>query len=266
MPDALTNVHAPVVVRARRLMQATHRSDAGALLVEGPQACREAARYAHVSALFTTAAAATRYDDVVAAVQQRGGEVHMSDERVIAALSTAVSPQGMVAVVDAPRHVLTSVVHPGARLVVALAAVRDPGNAGAVVRVADAVGADGVVVTPDSVDMGNAKVVRSSAGSLFHLPVVTEVDLAAAVSAAHQAGLRVLAADGSGTPIAGYAELAAPTMWVFGNEAWGLPVEVRRACDHVVSLPIYGKAESLNLATAAAVCLYASAGAQRAAE
>ena len=154
---------------------------------------------------------------------------------------------------------------PPARLDVVLAEVRDPGNAGAVVRAADAAGADGVIVTAQSVDMGNAKVVRSTAGSLFHLPVVQEAEFADVVAAARRCGMQVLAADGSGDPLAD-VDLSRPTVWVFGNEAWGLPGDVAAACDRVVALPIYGKAESLNLATAAAVCLYASAGAQSAAQ
>src|SRR5690606_32906171 len=148
----------------------------------------------------------------------------------------------------------------------------DPGNAGTVVRAADAAGADAVVLAGESVDVHNPKVVRSTAGSLFHLPVVTGVSLADALAALRGAGLPVLAADGAGDldlddllDVAGAddasrpaVDLAAPTAWVFGNEAWGLPVEDRALADAVVRVPIRGRAESLNLATAATVCLYAS--------
>jgi TrmH family RNA methyltransferase len=170
----------------------------------------------------------------------------------------------MVAVVESLRHSVSAVLRPDATLVVALAAARDPGNAGAVIRVADAVGADGVLASPDSVDIGNAKVVRASVGSVFHLPVVEDVPIADAVARARALGMQVLAADGSGTPLGGDIDLASPTLWVFGNEAWGLPDDILALADRVVALPIYGKAESLNLATAAAVLLYASAGAQAA--
>jgi RNA methyltransferase, TrmH family len=154
------------------------------------------------------------------------------------------------------------------RLVVVLANVRDPGNAGTVLRTADAAGADGVVFAAASVDPYNSKCVRASAGSLFHLPVVAGHDLAAALAALRSAGLQVLAADGSATSVLdtpGGPDLSRPTAWLFGNEAWGLPDDLLQLADHVVAVPIYGRAESLNLAAAAAVCLYSSARQLRAA-
>jgi len=145
--------------------------------------------------------------------------------------------------------------------------VRDPGNAGTVIRCADAAGAAGVVLTGDSVDVYNGKTVRASAGSLFHLPVVVERDAAATVAVLRDGGLAVLAADGGGeTDLDAAADdglLAGRTAWLFGNEARGLPDELASLADHRVRVPIHGRAESLNLATAAAVCLYASARAQR---
>jgi TrmH family RNA methyltransferase len=172
------------------------------------------------------------------------------------------------------------------RLVAVLAQVRDPGNAGTVIRVADAAGADAVVLAGDSVEVTNPKVVRSTVGSLFHLPVVTGVSVAEAVDALRAAGLAVLAADGTGehdlddlqdaavrgATAAGGAgdgsaqtapDLRAPTAWMFGNEAWGLPAEDAARADAVVRVPLRGRAESLNLGTAAAVCLYASSRAHR---
>jgi RNA methyltransferase, TrmH family len=143
--------------------------------------------------------------------------------------------------------------------------VRDPGNAGTVIRCADAAGADGVVLAGDSVDAYNSKTVRASVGSLFHVPFAIERDPAAAVRAARDAGLTVLAADGGGEVDLFEADdlLAGPTAWLFGNEAWGLPPELAELADHRVRIPIHGRAESLNLATAAALCLYASAKNQR---
>ena len=151
-------------------------------------------------------------------------------------------------------------------LAVVLANVRDPGNAGTVLRTADAAGAGGVVFAGSSVDPYNSKCVRASAGSLFHLPVVTGPPVADAVRALRERGLRVLAADGgAGTTLDDLQSaglLGQPTAWLFGNEAWGLPSDVLGLADDAVAVPIYGRAESLNLAAAAAVCLYASARAQ----
>ncbi len=148
-----------------------------------------------------------------------------------------------------------------------LAHARDPGNVGTVIRSSDAAGVGGVVLTDASVDPLNPKSVRASAGSLFHLPVVTGPRVEDLVPALQAAGLRVLAADGAGErdldDLLDDGSLVAPTAWVFGNEAWGLPEATRALCDDVVRVPIHGRAESLNLATAAAICLYASARAQR---
>jgi RNA methyltransferase, TrmH family len=143
-----------------------------------------------------------------------------------------------------------------------LANVRDPGNAGTVLRTADAAGADGVIFGVASVDAYNSKCVRSSAGSLFHLPVVVGAALPAAIAGLRAAGLQILAADGRAERILDSAsgpDLARPTAWLLGNEAWGLPDDLLALADSPVAVPIYGQAESLNLAAAAAVCLYASA-------
>ena len=152
------------------------------------------------------------------------------------------------------------------RLVVACDQIRDPGNLGTVIRCADAFGADAVLITGDSVDLYNGKTVRASTGSLFHLPITVGADLGEAVAVARAAGLQVLGADGAGDrtidQLGAAGELTRPTMWVLGNEAWGLPPDRAALLDGLVALPMYGRAESLNLSTAAAVFLYASATAQ----
>jgi TrmH family RNA methyltransferase len=191
------------------------------------------------------------------------------DDRALASLSDSVTPAGVVGVcrfLDRPLEaLLRPVAEPAPRLVAICADVRDPGNAGTVIRCADAAGADGVVLAGSSVDVYNPKTVRASVGSLFHVPLALEPDPAAAVRAAVAAGLQVLAADGAGEVDLDHADdlLARPTAWVFGNEAWGLPGELGALADHRVRIPIHGRAESLNLSTAAALCLYASARVQR---
>jgi TrmH family RNA methyltransferase len=180
------------------------------------------------------------------------------DDGALTSLSDSVSPGGVVALcryVDVPLAAALA----GARLVAICAAVRDPGNAGTVIRCADAAGADAVVLAGSSVDAYNPKTVRASAGSLFHLPIAVEPSVGAAVRAARDAGLTVLAADGSGEVGLYDAPLAGPTAWLFGNEAWGLPPEHAALADLRVAIPIHGRAESLNLSTAAALCLYESA-------
>ena len=222
---------------------------------------------ARITALFVTVPARGRHADLVAAVANAGVPVHVVSGEVMDELAQTVTPQGLLAVcgfVDVP---LAAVAAQAPRLVALLANVRDPGNAGTVLRTADAAGAQAVVFADASVDPYNGKCVRASAGSLFHLPVVAGCRIEAAVAAMREAGLRVVAADGGAARSIDdpdvQARLAEPTAWMFGNEAWGLPPDLVALADEPIAVPIYGRAESLNLATAAAVCLYASARAQR---
>lgn len=264
----ITSVRSARVQAARRLAKRAFRSREARFLAEGPQAVREAvARPGTVLEVFATREAADRHRDLVTAAAATGAPVSLVSGEVMAALAQTVAPQGIVAVCAALHVALAEVVRSAPRLVAALAHARDPGNAGTVIRSADAAGADAVLLTGDSVDPYNGKCVRASAGSLFHLPVAIGTDVATDLPMLRTAGLTVLAADGHGDldldRAADTGLLDGPTAWVFGNEAWGLPEPTRALADHVVSVPIHGRAESLNLATAAAVCLYASARAQR---
>ncbi len=266
-PDTgYTDTHSPRLKAARRLTKRAFRQRERAFLAEGPQAVAEAFHCgAHVTDLFVTVPARSRHHDLVTAIADAGIPVHIVSGEVMEELAQTVTPQGLLAVcrfVDVP---LAEVAKP--RLVALLANVRDPGNAGTVLRTADAAGAHAVVFADASVDPYNGKCVRASAGSLFHLPVVAGARLDDAVVTMREAGLRIVAADGrAGRSLDDpdvLARLAEPTAWMFGNEAWGLPPELVALADEPVAVPIYGRAESLNLAAAAAVCLYASARAQR---
>lgn len=260
----LTNVKAPRVKAARRLTKRAFREQDRKFLAEGPQAVREALKLDGVTLeLFTTAEAELRHPELIDEAAGQGIPVHRASGEVMAELSQTVTPQGLVAVCRLVHVPLADALPGPARLVALLAHVRDPGNAGTVLRAADAAGADTVVFTDASVDPYNGKCVRASAGSLFHVPVVTGEPVAPAVRHLKEHGLRVLAADGAGSHTLDDVDLSGPTAWIFGNEAWGLPEEVLELADDVVRVPIYGQAESLNLATAAAVCLYSSARAQR---
>jgi TrmH family RNA methyltransferase len=267
-PGELTSLRAAPVAAANRLTKRSFRTAEKRFLAEGPQAVREAlARPGTVSTLFATAEAADRHPELLAAAAAAGVVVHYVSGQVMGTLAQTVTPQGLVAVCAFLDVGLPVVLAARPRLAVLLAQARDPGNAGTVIRTADAAGADAVVLSRASVDVYNSKCVRASAGSLFHLPLAVDVDVAEAVSALRAAGLRVLAADGAGAvqldELEDSGALGADTVWMFGNEAWGLPAEIAALADEVVRVPIYGAAESLNLATAAAVCLYASARAQR---
>jgi TrmH family RNA methyltransferase len=239
---------------ARRLTRRSGRRDAGRFLAEGAQAVREALAAGAVREVFATAEALARYPELTAGA----AEVSAADA---AALSETVTPQGLVAVCELVQPSWPEVLARDPRLLAALVAPNDPGNLGTIIRTADAAGADAVLLD-GGVDPYNGKAVRASAGSLFHLPVL---DVAAVTVLG--SGITSLAASGSGTSdldeLADDGMLARPTVWLFGSEAHGLPDEVLHAADRTVRIPIYGRAESLNLAAAAAVCLYASARAQR---
>ena len=261
----LTNPRSDRVKAVRALSRRSVRDRSGRFLAEGPQAVREAVHHRPdcVVDVYATPAAAQRYAaDILEPALAAGLHVHEVDEEVLAAMCDTGSPQGVAAVCRVLAAGLDEVLERGPRLLVLLTHVRDPGNAGTVIRGADAVGADAVLVTDASVDVFGPKVVRSTAGSLFHLPVVTGLALEHTVQRLRAAGIRTLAADGAGERVLGDVDLVGPHAWVMGNEAWGLPEETRAQCDEVVRVPIYGHAESLNLAMAATVCLYASASAQ----
>jgi len=258
----------PGLARARRLTKRAFRQRERAFLAEGPQAVAEALSCrAQVTDLFVTVPARSRHTDLVTTAEGAGVPVHVVSGEVMEELAQTVTPQGLLAVcgfVDVP---LAAVTQPAPALVALLANVRDPGNAGTVLRTADAAGAQAVVFADASVDPYNGKCVRASAGSLFHLPVVAGARLEDAVAAMRAAGLRIVAADGrAGRSLDDpdvQVRLTEPTAWMFGNEAWGLPPDLLALADEPVAVPIYGQAESLNLAAAAALCLYASVRAQR---
>ena len=262
----LANTKAERVKAVRSLTGRAVRSKTGRFLVEGPQAVREAVLHAsaQVREVYFTEATAERYGEILAAADHAALFVHLGTPEVLDAMSP--DGQGVIAVLENTGVSLDDVVASQPRLVAVLSNVRDPGNAGTAIRTADAAGADAVVLAGDSVDPTNPKVVRASAGSLFHLPVVRSLPLEDALQALQEAGLQVWAADGGGdvnlSALQGTgADLSQPTAWVFGNEAWGLTAEELALADSRVRIPIYGKAESLNLSTAVSVCLYASAAA-----
>jgi TrmH family RNA methyltransferase len=230
------------------------REDRRRFLVEGPQAVEEALKSSTgLETLFHSPDA--RLHPHVPVARQQGVDVVEVDEGVVRALTSAVTPQGLVGVapfLDVRLHDLPE----GATMVAVLYAVRDPGNAGTVLRSADAAGADGVVFTSGSVDVYNPKTVRSSAGSLFHLPVVREADPRDAVETLRGTGLSVYAATADGEHDLYSLDLSGNVAFLFGNEAWGLPADVRGMADATVRIPIAARSESLNLAAAATLCLF----------
>lgn len=268
LSPVLANARADRVREVASLAGRSARRRAGQFLVEGPQSVRElvAFRPEHVRDIYVVEdalGARGPLGEIAEAALDAGLFVHPMTAEVAHAMSPDCQGIVAVAMTSAVEGVLGT---EEPRIVAILSQVRDPGNAGAAIRVADAAGAAAVILAGDSVDPTNPKVVRATTGSLFHLPVIRAASLADAVALVREAGMFVLAADVSGTAELGgdgSPDLANPTAWVFGNEAWGLSGEELALADLVVRIPVFGHAESLNLATASAVCLYASAQAQR---
>jgi TrmH family RNA methyltransferase len=250
---------------ARRLTSRRARRETGRFLAEGAQAVREALGATDVVCeLFVTADGAHRYAELLSGTSVPHSLI---SDRAAASLSETVTPQGLIAVCRSLDLGLDEVLAEHPRLIAVLVEANDPGNAGAILRTADAAGASAVVFAGDSVDPYNGKAVRASAGSLFHVDVVGAADPIAVIRACRTAGVRTLATTGYGRAdldsLVDDGVLNGPTAWIFGNEARGLPDEVLAEADIAVRVPIHGRAESLNLAAAAAICLYASARAQR---
>jgi len=264
----LDNARSARVRAVARLSTKDERAATGSFLLEGPQAVREALAFRPELLLevFATPTALERHPELREAAEDADVDIEYVTEQVLEAMADTVTPQGVVAVCrqfpTSVRRIFSDQPH----LVAILEEVRDPGNAGTIIRAADAAGADAVILTGRAVDPYNPKVVRATTGSLFHLPVALAPELAPVLARARESGLAVLAADIKGSDLLAAREagtLARPTAWLFGNEARGLTDENLALADEAVSVPIYGQAESMNLATAASVCLYESAFAQR---
>lgn len=264
----LDNPRSPRVRSVAKLAKREGRADSALFLLEGPQAVAEALAFRPelVVELFATPTALDRYPDIGSTAAAAGIDVEFVAEHVLEAMADTVTPQGIIAVCRQFPTSLKDILSAEPKLIAILEEVRDPGNAGTIIRAADAAGADAVIFTGRSVDLYNPKVVRASTGSIFHLPVALGVDLEAVLLKVKEAGLMVLAADIKGDDLLSArveGVLAKPTAWLFGNEARGLADEHFALADRAITVPIYGHAESMNLATAASVCLYESAFAQR---
>jgi TrmH family RNA methyltransferase len=248
------------VSAALKLHRTVGRRRAARFLAEGPNLVEAALRRGLVSEVFATEAAYDRFGAMLAEAP-----VHLITEKAAKALSETVTPVGLVAVCEVPQQTLPDVLASAPRLVSVAVGISEPGNAGTLIRIADAMGAGAVVLAGHSVDPYNGKCLRASTGSIFSIPVVEEPDPAAAVAALREAGLQTLATTVDGEIDLDAAEplLSAPTAWLFGPESQGLPADVAALADRRIRIPMPGNAESLNVAAAAAICMYQSARAAR---
>lgn len=265
----LENPRAPRIRAVAKLAKRAARLETGLFLLEGPQAVTEALTYRPevMIELYVTPTALERYTALAEAAVAAGMDVEFVTEEVLNSMADTVTPQGVIAVARQFPTSAKTIFGGEPKLIAILEEVRDPGNLGTIIRAADAAGADGVILTGRSVDLYNPKVVRSTTGSLFHMPVAVDLELEDVMKRAREAGMKVVAADIKGRSLLEArtdGSLAEPTAWLFGNEARGLTDESLSDVDDVLTVPIFGHAESMNLATAASVCLYESAFSQRA--
>jgi len=264
----IDNPRSPRVRAVAKLAKKEARVETGLFLLEGAQAVAEALEFRPelLVDVFATPSALERYSEISRAALAAGLDIEFVSEQVAEAMADTVTPQGIIAVCRQFPTSVKDILGSEPTLIAILEEVRDPGNAGTIIRAADAAGADAVIFTGRSVDLYNPKVVRATTGSLFHLPVAIGAELELVVERARAAGMQVIAADIKGTDLLAARKsgtLGSPTAWLFGNEARGLTDEHYALADRAITVPIYGHAESMNLATAASVCLYESAFAQR---
>lgn len=268
--DIIANPKSDRIKRVAGLSRRSARQRNGLILVEGPQAVRELVthRGKFIRDVYISEDAWERHQDIVEAAQRVTRWVHPITTEVADTISDACQGIAAVATSDVIGARLDQI--PNLKSVVIMTDTQDPGNAGTIIRTADACGIDAIVACPGGVDVTSPKVIRASAGSIFHLPIVTRLPLDKAIDVIHGLDGVVLSTDteahvtlddliNDDHPDAILRNLVA---WVMGNEARGLSEDQVMSTDMAVSIPMYGRAESLNVAIAAALCLYATARAQ----
>ena len=259
-PDLITSTANRRVVEARKLRQRKYRRETGLFLLEGIQALHMAldagvtpAEVFYTAAYMSTRGAKALLDDL----RTTRATLLPVAPPVMEALSERDEPQGIVAVLPIMNPALGEVTLPRPALVLVLDRLQDPGNLGTLIRTADAVGASAVVLLEPTADPYDPKAVRASMGSLFNLPVITAGEPEEVFAWLNYRGCRVVAADANaGTPWGSDAEWQGRVALVLGNEARGLSADVIPFVGHNVHLPVRGKADSLNVATAGGILMY----------
>ncbi len=254
-PEVIASPRNARIQAARKLRRRAGRDAARAFLLEGPSSIIEALeRRAPIREIFVSGGN-EQTDTIVRRASDLDIEVLLTHERAFRAVSDTVAPQGAVAVVEMP-VVSAWDLPPEADLALVLAEVRDPGNAGTLVRSAAAAGAAAVFFGRGCVDPYGPKTVRSSAGAILRLRIVRDVHLDEGATALRSRGFSLVGAEAGARTT--YDEIAydRPVGFVLGNEGWGMTAEARSVLDEVVAIPMPGRTESLNVAVAGSVLLF----------
>jgi RNA methyltransferase, TrmH family len=251
----------PKIKEAMDIMRRKSRAGQNSFIIEGPHLLEMAlSADTSISEVFFTEDFAGKEEGqrTLRQLSKCTARVYEVADHLLHKLAETETPQGIVAVAAHSPLPLSGLSLRDNPLLVVSDGIQDPGNLGTIIRTADAVAADGVVILPGTCDVYMQKVIRATAGSLFNIPVAhAAVDELLAWLRAHKISLAVTA---SGAEASFFeADLDKPVALVFGNEAHGVQDKLRRAADMLLSIPIYGRAESLNVAASAAICLYEAA-------
>lgn len=252
----------PRIVNAAKLHRSSARKKANAFIVEGDNSVDAAVSTGAATDVFVTERAAEKFADIVTAAGYMDVYVHPITDRAVKSLSDTQTTTGIFALCTPVLWTPGKILNGKPQLVSVPVETSEPGNAGTLIRTSDAMGADGVIFAGETVDPLGSKVARASAGSLFHIPTARDTNIKDVLGKLRSSNLQILATAPQGDATLDEVDLSKPTAWLFGNEAHGLSKELLNAADIRVGIPLRGRAESLNLATAASICLYESAKAQ----
>jgi TrmH family RNA methyltransferase len=258
MPRRITSRNHRVVKDTRRLRRTSFRDENGRFVVEGPGLISEAVRSGAKVRLMLFSPERSEQAEVLmgTASTGEGMEAYEITDELIEWVSDVVTSQGMLAVFEQIDRPYREIITWGPTLLLVADQVRDPGNLGSLIRVADAAGADAFLSTEGSADFYNTKIVRSSAGSMFHMPVARHVPLKGLATELKDAGVKMVGLDTRGGIDYLAEDFKSPVAVVMGNESYGFSDESRAVLDDTVSIDMPGHAESLNVATAAAVVMF----------
>lgn len=249
----LTSLQNPLVKQMRKLHRAKDRREQHVFLLEGTHLL-EAAKAVDrpLMTLCCTSEWQSRYPDLWDWARQQAQRTELVSQEVLRAIATTVEPDGVVATIKRGTTPAPHFTHLG----LVLETVQDPGNLGTMIRTAGAAGAEGILLSSDSVDFDHPKVLRASAGQWFQLPMTMSTQLQTDLLTYQQQGLQIIATLPTATQTYWEADLQKPTLILLGNEGAGLSPELIALADQHVTIPIAEGVESLNVAIAAALILY----------
>jgi TrmH family RNA methyltransferase len=249
----ITSIQNPLIKEIRKLHTSKGRREQGLFLLEGKHLLSEAfAQNQPLATFCCTPEWCKKHPQLWAKAGLQAQRVEFVSDRVLEAIATTVNPDGAIATV--PRIAIESL--PAVSLGLALETIQDPGNLGTIVRTAAAAGADGLWVSGDSVDLDHPKVLRSSAGAWFRLPMGVTTDLKAEVLRCQSQGMQILATLPEANLTYWEVDLRVPTLIILGNEGGGLSQELTNLANLQVQIPLSRGVESLNVAIAAALIFY----------